>query len=176
MEKSSTGLVQIFWGDGKGKTTSGFGAALRALGASFKVHLVQFMKDPKTLSGELIPLKEFPNFSFKIFGTNELIIGKPNKEQVVQIEAAFNHLKDSLMKVYDLVIADEILYAVQLKLLSEEKVIELIKTKPKNLELILTGSHVPLEKIFQHADLITELKKIKHPFDVRIQARKGIEY
>jgi len=77
---------------------------------------------------------------------------------------------------YNMIIADEILYAVQFSLLSEEEVIQLIKNKPKNKELILTGSHIALPNIFAMADLVTEIKKIKHPFDSGITARKGIEF
>ena len=77
---------------------------------------------------------------------------------------------------YDIFIADEILYAVQLGLLDKNKVIELIKEKPKNKELILTGSHEPLQDIFDAADLVTEVKKIKHPYDKGILARQGLEY
>jgi cob(I)alamin adenosyltransferase len=175
MEKS-LGLVQIFWGNGKGKTTAACGAALRALGAGFKVHLVQFMKDPENISGEFVQLKNLPNFSFKICGAKDLIIGKPTKEQIGKVEEAFCYLKESFSKNFDLIIADEILYALQLDALEEEKVTELIENKPKNVELILTGSHKPFPKIFELADLITEMKKIKHPFDVGVKARKGIEY
>jgi cob(I)alamin adenosyltransferase len=169
-------LVQIYWGNGKGKTTAALGAALRALGSNLSVHLIQFLKNPEEQSGELITLKAFPNFSYKILGTTDLIIGKPNKLQLDKFGKAFNNLKESLSKNYDLIIADEILYAVQFKLAEEEKVIELIKSKPETVELILTGSHVPLPRIFELADLITEMKKIKHPFDVGVKARKGFEY
>ena len=77
---------------------------------------------------------------------------------------------------YDIIIADEILYAIQLELLDEEKVIDLIKNKPKNKELILTGSHKSFPKIFELVDLVTEVRKIKHPYDSGILARKGVEY
>ena len=87
-----------------------------------------------------------------------------------------SYLENCFQKHYDILIADEILYAVQLGLLSEASVIRLMKTKPKNKELILTGSHIPLPAIFELADLITEMKKVKHPYDKGIPARKGIEY
>ncbi|MBU0907739.1 MAG: cob(I)yrinic acid a,c-diamide adenosyltransferase [Nanoarchaeota archaeon] len=182
MEKMGQGLVQIFWGDGKGKTTSALGAALRACGSGFDVHLVQFMKNgasslEEQIPGEIKSLKKFVNFSCKRFGTGGWMINEKNKsDHIKKAEEAFEHLKNSLNEDYDLVVADEILYAIQLGLLSEEKIISLIKNKPKNKELILTGSHKPFPKIFELADLVTEVKKIKHPHDKGILARKGIEY
>ncbi len=179
--KSQLGLVQIFWGNGKGKTTSALGTALRACGSGYKVHLVQFMKagagDAEIeYPGELKALEKFENFSFKRFGAGSWIIGKPKQHHIEKVNEAFSYLKSCLEKDYDIIIADEILYAVQLGLLDEEKVIELIKSKQKNKELILTGSHKAFPKIFEIADLVTEIKKIKHPYDKGIMARKGIEY
>lgn len=180
MEKLKS-LVQVFWGDGKGKTTSALGAALRACGNGYKVHLVQFMKNGSgnkeiSLPGEIMALEKFQNFSFKRFGTGNWIIGKPNNEDIGQINLGIEYMKECFEKDYDLIIADEILYAVQLGFIKEEEIIELIKKKPSNKELILTGSHKPLSKIFALADLISEIKKIKHPYDQGIIARKGIEY
>ncbi|MFH1290279.1 MAG: cob(I)yrinic acid a,c-diamide adenosyltransferase [Nanoarchaeota archaeon] len=170
MEK---GLTQIYWGNGKGKTTAALGTALRACGSGLKVHLVQFIKDSS--SAEIKSLENIPHFTHKQFPT-QWINGEPTQEQIKKVSEAFQHLQNSLREDHDIIIADEILYAVQLKLLKEEQVIELIKSKPENIELILTGSHQPLPKIFAEVDLITEIKKHKHPFDKGIKARKGIEY
>ena len=179
---SNLGQVHIYYGDGKGKTSAALGTALRALGNNFSVHLVQFMKNganslEQQIPGEITALSKFPNFSYKRFGLGDWYIkGKNDKEHRNKSEEALSHLKQSLSNTnYDLIIADEILYALQLGLLSEEEVIDLIKSKPKNTELILTGSHVPFPNIFKHADLVTEVKKIKHPYDLGVQARKGIE-
>lgn len=179
-DKLQLGLVQIFWGNGKGKTTSALGTALRASGNGYTVHLVQFMKNGTgdheiDYPGELKALEKFPSFSFKRFGTGSWVIGKPNNEHIDKVKEAFDYLKSCLGK-YDIIIADEILYAIQLKLLEEKDIIELIKTKPKNQELILTGSHIPFPNIFNCADLVTEIKKHKHPYDSGIMARKGLEY
>jgi len=175
--KLEQGLVQVFFGDGKGKTTAALGEAIRALGNGLKVHLVQFMKPNET--GEIVALKEFPNFSFKQFGA-EKWYKEDDKESVAEhkkaAKDALTYLKSCFDKDYDIIIADEILYAVQFSLISENDVIKLIKEKPKEKELILTGSHKPFPEIFKFADLITEVKKIKHPFDRGIAARKGIEY
>lgn len=180
--KKDLGQTQAFYGDGKGKTTSALGTAIRALGNGYKVHLVQFMKNgasslKQEIPGEILSLKKFETFSYKRFGLGDWYIeGKNDKEHRKNVDEAFNYLKQSLEEDYDIIIADEILYAVQLRLLDEEKVIGLINEKPKNKELILTGSHIAFPNIFTLCDLVTEVKKIKHPYDSGIQARRGIEY
>ncbi|MDO8509389.1 MAG: cob(I)yrinic acid a,c-diamide adenosyltransferase [Nanoarchaeota archaeon] len=181
LDKSQLGQVQIFWGNGKGKTTSALGTALRACGNGYKVHLVQFMKNGTgdaeiDYPGEIRALEKFNNFSFTRFGTGSWVIGKPKPHHIEKVNEAFTYLIHSLLQDYDIIIADEILYAVQLGLLEENQVIELIKSKPKNKELILTGSHIPFPNIFELADLVTEVRKHKHPYDSGIMARKGIEY
>ena len=181
-DKSKLGLVQIFWGNGKGKTTSALGTALRACGNGFNVHLIQFMKNgadslEKQVPGEIIALEKFSNFTYKRFGIGGWIIKKPTLEQISACKEALKHVQDSIRnEKFDIIIADEILYAVQLGLLEEDEIINLIKEKPKNKELILTGSHKPYEKIFEYADLISEIKKIKHPYDKGILAREGVEF
>ncbi len=178
---SELGQTQIFWGNGKGKTTAALGTALRACGSGFSVHLVQFMKNGSgdaqlQLPGEIVALSKFDNFSVARFGAGSWIIGSPKPHHKEKVDEAFNYLSNELKKEWDLIIADEILYAVQLNLLTEEQVIQLIEEKSQNTELILTGSHKPFPKIFEKADLVTEIKKIKHPYDQGILARKGIEY
>jgi len=182
-DKSNLGQVHVFWGNGKGKTTSSLGTALRAVGNGYSVHLVQFMKDgadslEQQIPGEILALQRFNTFSFKRFGTGEWVTSKnPKDEHIKKVGEAFEYLRIALNnEKYDIIIADEILYAVQLSLLDENKVIDLIKNKPINKELILTGSHIPFPNIFELADLVTEIKKIKHPYDKGIIARKGIEY
>jgi cob(I)alamin adenosyltransferase len=181
-DMDNLGQVQAFYGNGKGKTTSALGTAARALGNGYRVHLIQFMKNgasslEEQTPGEISSLSKFDGFSFKRFGAGDWYIrGKNDLEHRKIVDEAFNYLKQSLNEDYDIIIADEILYAVQLGLLEEERVIDLIKNKPKTKELILTGSHVPFPKIFALCDLVTEVKKIKHPYDSGIQARRGIEY
>lgn len=182
-DKSKLGQVHILWGNGKGKTTSALGTALRAVGNGYSVHLVQFMKDgasslEQQTPGEILALQKFETFSFKRFGTGEWVTSKKSKEEhIKKVNDALEYLQSTINNEnYDIIIADEILYAIQLSLLEENKVIELIKNKPKNRELILTGSHIPFPKIFELADLVTEIKKIKHPYDKGILARQGLEY
>ena len=183
MQEKKFGLVQVFFGNGKGKTTAALGTAFRALGRGCKVHLVQVMKKGITGTdafeeyGELAAAKKFENFSVERFGFPEWVIGKPKKEHTKSAKEGLESAqKAAAGGKFDIVIFDECLYAVQLGLLKEEDIIGLIEKKAKNTELILTGSHKPLEKIFERADLVTEVKKIKHPFDKGIGARIGVEY
>lgn len=179
--ENNLGLVQVFWGNGKGKTTSALGTAARACGNGYSVHLVQFMKNgaetlEQQIPGEINALSKMGNFSHKRFGLGDWYIkGKNDSAHMDKVDEAYEYLVSCFGK-YDVIIADEVLYAVQLGLLDEEKVIDMIKKKPSNQELILTGSHKPFEKIFEIADLVTEVRKIKHPYDNGIKARKGIEY
>ncbi len=179
---SKLGLVQIFWGNGKGKTTSALGTALRACGNGYRVHLVQFMKNgadslEEQIPGEIKALSQFPTFTYRRFGMDGWVIKTPTENQLRSCKEALTHVRESLnADQYDIIIADEILYAVQLGLLTEAEILELISEKPAKKELILTGSHTPFEKLFEKADLVTEIKKIKHPYDAGILARKGVEY
>lgn len=180
LKKHGLGFVQIFWGNGKGKTTSALGTALRACGNGYKVHLVQFMKNgadslEEQIPGEIKALSQFPTFTYKRFGTGEWVIKQPTPAQIAVCQDASRYVEEAL-KEYDIVIADEILYAVQLGLLTETEIINLIKTKPADTELILTGSHRPYPAIFEYAQMVTEVRKEKHPYDQGFIARKGIEY
>ena len=180
MDKLHLGQISIFWGDGKGKTTAALGTALRATGNGYTAHLVQCMKngagDPEIeLPGELKALSQLSSFSMKRFGAGEWIIGKPNKEAIVSFQEALAYLRTCFGK-YDILIADEFLYAIQLGLCTEAEIAQVIKDKPIHQELILTGSHKPYPTLFELADLVTEIKKVKHPYDKGVLARKGIEY
>jgi cob(I)alamin adenosyltransferase len=180
LKKVGLGFTQVFWGDGKGKTTSALGTALRACGNGYRVHLVQFMKNGANtledqIPGEIKALEQFTTFSYKRFGTGGWIIKKPTDEQIASCKEAYDYLINSLAN-YDIVIADELLYAIQLGLLSEQDILDLINNKPSATELILTGSHIPYPAIFEKCQLVTEIKKIKHPYDQGFIARKGLEY
>jgi cob(I)alamin adenosyltransferase len=179
--KDELGLVQVFWGDGKGKTTAALGTALRALGHGFRVHLIQFFKGGSKSDfqeyGELIALRRFDNFSYEQFGISDWIMGKPTSEQREVGRRALEASERAISSgEYDLVILDEILYAIQLRVLSTAEVLELLKHEAPRTEVILTGSRQRLSEIEAAADLVTEVKKIKHPFDRGTLARKGIEY
>lgn len=168
------GLVQVYTGDGKGKTTASLGLAFRALGHNFKIYVIQFMKG-KINYGELLSAEKIPNITIKQFGRPDFV-NKKNPAQV-DIEFAKKALEHAQLKIneVDILILDEINVALDYKLIKLEDVLELIKNKPNNLELVLTGRYAPKE-ILEIADLVTEMKEIKHPYQNGIQARKGIEY
>jgi cob(I)alamin adenosyltransferase len=176
MPKLERGLVQVYTGSGKGKTSAAFGLALRAIGRGLKVYIIQFIKGGFDY-GELYIVDNLPNLKLKAFGRGKFITEKPLEKEDIELAEEALALAEKVVKggEYDIVILDEINVAANLKLINLEKVLELIKSKPKYVELILTGRYVPSE-IIEVADLVTEMKEIKHPFNKGYQARKGIEY
>ncbi|MEA2089215.1 MAG: cob(I)yrinic acid a,c-diamide adenosyltransferase [Thermoproteota archaeon] len=176
MPKLENGLVQVYTGNGKGKTSAAFGLALRAIGRGFKVYIIQFVKGGFDY-GELYIVDKLPNLKLKAFGRGRFVTEKPpNKKDVKLSEEALALAKEVVKSgEYDIVILDEINVALNLKLVNLEKVLELIRNKPTHVELILTGRYAPKE-IIEAANLVTEMKEVKHPFNKGYQARKGIEY
>lgn len=181
--ENEMGLVQMWWGDGKGKTTAALGMALRALGHGFRVHLIQFLKggikgvEAFREYGELKALRCFENFSFEQFGVSEWLIGQPTEGHLEAgrkaLEAAARALSSGK---YDMVIVDECLYAVQMGVITPEDLIKAVQSKASKTECVLTGSHKRLPEIEEIADLVTEVRKIKHHFDKGIKARFGTEF
>jgi cob(I)alamin adenosyltransferase len=170
------GLVQVFTGNGKGKTTAAMGAIVRAAGHGLKVFLVSFMKGSYAY-GEYKTLSKIPNVKIAQFGlrkfTDPSNVKSEEKEQArAALEAARKAITGG---EYDLVVMDEVNVAVSYELITEEEVLELIEEKPAHVEMILTGRYAT-DKVLEAADLVTEMVKIKHPFDDGIKARKGIEY
>jgi cob(I)alamin adenosyltransferase len=176
MLKLEKGLVQVYTGNGKGKTTAAFGLALRAIGRGLKVYIIQFIKGGFDY-GELYIVDKLPNLTLKAFGRGKFVTEKPPGKADVELAEEALALAEEVVKSgeYDIVILDEINVALNLKLIQIEKVLELIKNKPKHVELVLTGRYAPNE-IIEAADLVTEMKEVKHPFNKGFQARKGIEY
>jgi cob(I)alamin adenosyltransferase len=170
------GLVQVYTGNGKGKTSAAFGLALRATGRGLKVYMIQFIKGGFDY-GELYTVKNLPNFTLKAFGRGKFVTSKPPQKEDVKLAREALHLAEQVVQSgsYNIVILDEINVALDLKLISLEDVLKLIKSKPSGLELILTGRNAP-EEIVEVADLVTEMKEVKHPFSKGTEARKGIEY
>ena len=169
------GYVHIYTGPGKGKTTAALGLGLRAAGAGFKVHMIQFMKGRKY--NELDALENFPNFTFSQYGRDEFV-NKENPEQI-DIDLAqegFKHARNVVKnEKYDMVILDEINVAIDYNLIFLKDVLKLIEEKPEKVELILTGryAHPELVKV---ADVVTEMLEIKHPYQKGVTARKGIDF
>ena len=170
------GLVQVYTGNGKGKTTAALGLALRALGWNKKVCMIQFIKGKKKTGELIITKKQIPHFSIHQFSnTNKIILRPTKKDCQIAIKTLKFAEKLIFSKKYDLIILDEINPAIKLKLISQNDVIKILRKKPKNLELVLTGRGAS-KKIIAAADLVTEMKLIKHPFYKKIPARKGIEF
>lgn len=207
MPPKRLGLVHVYTGDGKGKTTASLGLALRAIGQGFKVYIIQFLKGG-AYTGELISVNNFLPTSdivqygkrcikelkqYKLLGYDtgvkyfdyireDIECGNcrecflNDEEQRKLAVNAFRHAKEILANgEYDLVILDEINNAVHFNFINADEVIELIKNKTPHVELVLTGRNAN-QKIMEAADLVTEMKKIKHYFDRGVKARRGIEY
>ncbi len=175
-KKSSKGLVQVFTGNGKGKTTAALGTVLRAAGHGLKIFIVFFMKG-KYPYGEFSTLPKLPNVEVASFGLRCLIDpAKINPEEIEQAKLALSTARKAMLSgKYDLVVLDEVNVAVYFKLIELDEVIRLINDKPQNVELILTGRYAEA-RLIELADLVTEMVKLKHPYDSGVQARKGIEY
>jgi len=170
------GLVQIFTGDGKGKTSAAVGAVIRALGHGLKVYIVFFMKGDYPY-GERSILSQLPNVTMESFGsagfTDPANIKPEQKEQAKRALAAAREAM--LSGSYDLIVLDEVNIAVAFKLVELEEVLRLIEDKPEGVELILTGRRAD-SRLIKSADLVTEMLKIKHPYDEGVAGRMGIEY
>lgn len=169
------GLIQIYTGNGKGKTTAALGLALRAFGAGLKVYLGQFIK--KGEFSEIKALRRFkPNITIRQYGCGRFVRGKPSLADIQRARKGLTALgKAMLSGKYDLIIADEINCAVKAGLITTKEVLRLIDKKTSDEELVLTGRNAP-RQIMKRADLITEMRKIRHPFDRGGPGRKGIEF
>jgi cob(I)alamin adenosyltransferase len=175
-ETQNEGLVQVYTGDGKGKTTAALGLALRACGHGLSVYMIQFMKGDIEY-GELKAAQWIPNLTIIQFGRPDFV-DKVNPEEVDIDFAnkALEHAKDIISSGnHDIVILDELNVALDFKLVDLKDVLTLMDSKPKNMELIITGRNAPKE-ILNRADLVTNMENIKHPYDCGISARCGIEH
>lgn len=175
-DRLDQGFVQVYTGTGKGKTTAAFGQALRAYGAGLKVAIVQFLKVGD--SGEVKALQtKIPEIAVFSYGTGGFVVPSSSKqEHRDQCSKAMDKAWEILnSNEVDVLVLDEICTAVEAEVLEERLVIELINSRPKNLELILTGRGAG-EKLLGAAHLVTEMQEIKHPYQTGVAARKGIEY
>ncbi|MGN0466531.1 MAG: cobyric acid synthase [Lachnospiraceae bacterium] len=176
-EKSTEkkGYVHLYCGDGKGKTTCSMGLLIRAAGSGKKVLLHQFMKDNSSserniISGipniTILPGEEKVCFTFSMTEEEKSIQKLKNDKMIEKIS--------NMMKDYDMIVLDEVLYAITKGVLSEKIVLELLDNRPENVEVVLTGRN-PSEAMIERADYMSEIKKIKHPFDEGVKSRVGIE-
>jgi len=170
------GLVQVYTGDGKGKTSAAFGLALRAVGRGLKVYVIQFIKGGFDY-GELHVVERLPNLRLASFGRGRFITNLPPSEEDVKLAREAFELAKKVVKSgeHDVVVLDEINVALNLKMVETEEVIDLIRNKPKHVELILTGRYAPVE-VIEAADLVTEMREVKHPYTRGELPRRGIEY
>ncbi len=168
------GCVQVYTGDGKGKTTAALGLALRAAGAGLKVFIGQFIKNMEY--NEIRALKRFEDqIVLCQFGRGCFIQGEPCQEDIDAARRALETIGKALKSgAYDVVIADESNVAVQCRIISEADLIRLIEARPPHVELVLTGRGAP-EAVIERADLVTEMNARKHYYDKGIMARDGIE-
>jgi cob(I)alamin adenosyltransferase len=169
-------LVQVYTGDGKGKTCTAMGMAVRALGRGWKVLAIQFLKPPDG-SGETLFLKRAERFTAMQFGTADFVfrdrIG-PEVRRIAEdgMAAAEQNVRNG---EWDMVILDEILLAVDFGLIEADRVRSLMTDKPDSVELVLTGRNAP-RILIESADLVSEVREIKHPCGLGVKARKGIEF
>lgn len=172
------GLTIVYIGDGKGKTSAAAGLAIRAAGSGFRVLYLQYVKGDWP-SGEREILGKLKNVDVKLMGRGFVGILGDRKPIEEHIKAAKNAMKESInalkSKKYDLVILDEALSAVESKLLTEADILKIMDAKPVEIHLCMTG-HKRFKKIIEKADLVTEMKMIKHPYYKGILAQRGIDF
>jgi cob(I)alamin adenosyltransferase len=174
VEKEKLGLVHVYTGEGKGKTSTGMGLLVRTLGRGLKVKIIQLFKRDtgeqfffENSGVEYLQFKPLHPY-FKSYDENELI--SLRKEFLEFWNEAVKNLE-----MFDVVLIDELGPGINWKVIPEELALELIENKPQNTELILTGRNMP-QSVIEKADYVSEIKKIKHPYDKGILAREGIEY
>ena len=168
------GYVQVYTGDGKGKTTAALGLSIRAAGAGLKVFIAQFIK-----MGDYSEIKALKRFSDLItieqFGLGRFIKGTPSPADIEAAKRGLERVKSILSsREYNVVILEEANVAVKCKLFSVQDLLDIIAAKPKDVELVITGRGAD-PKIIEKADLVTEMREIKHYFQKGVQARVGIE-
>ncbi|MFW5851155.1 MAG: cob(I)yrinic acid a,c-diamide adenosyltransferase [Bacteroidota bacterium] len=168
------GYVQIYTGNGKGKTTAALGLTMRAVGAGKKVFIGQFVKGMKYSEIQTLEAR-FPEVCVKQYGLRCFIREKPAQEDIDSAQAGLHEVKRIIEQgEYDVVILDELNIALHYKLFPIQEVLDIIAHKPEHVELVITGRYVQKE-LLDVADLVTEMKEIKHYYTQGVQGRKGIE-
>ncbi|SFB98479.1 cob(I)yrinic acid a,c-diamide adenosyltransferase [Halobiforma haloterrestris] len=195
------GLVQVWWGDGKGKTTATLGMGMRAAGHGFRVHMLQFMKGGASsvdaVRGEYNAIAALPGFSYENlghYGWHGMPDGSDEEKHEAQAEAGLERARELLAGAAEatldepialdgdpddgvhMLVLDEVLYAAERGLIAEDDVLALIDDKPADLELVLSGSHTEPTYLEDRADLITNVRKQAHPIEDGQRARRGTEF
>jgi len=176
---SENGLVIVYTGKGKGKTTAALGIVMRAVGHGYKVCMIQFIKG-EWYYGELTSSKRLePEFEMIAAGRGFVGIiddDHPIEDHQTAAKEAIAVAKQKISSgIYDIMILDEVNYAIKLNLISLQDILDIIASRPKKTSLILTGNYIP-EAIMAAADLVTEMTEIKHPYQRGIKAMKGIDF
>lgn len=167
------GYVQVYTGNGKGKTTAAIGLAIRSVGAGKKVYIAQFVKGLKY--SEIKSLEKIENIDVEQFGLKCFITDKPKQEDIVVAQKGLEQVRlISMSEKYDVIIMDEANIAVYFKLFSVDDLLDIIKNKNDKIELVITGRYAD-PKLVEQADLVTEMKEIKHYYNKGVEARQGIE-
>jgi cob(I)alamin adenosyltransferase len=171
------GLIQVYTGDGKGKTTCALGLALRAVGQGLKVYMVQFMKGRETGEARIAAARLAPDMTLRPFGRPGLVnLRAPAAEDLALIQEAWDLARQVLLTgEHDLVILDEINLALTFNLLPMAEVLQVLRDRPSWVEVVLTGRQAPPELV-ELADLVTEMRPVKHYYEVGVPARRGIEW
>jgi cob(I)alamin adenosyltransferase len=178
-EMSRLGLVHVYTGKGKGKTSAAVGAGIRAVGQGLKVHMIQFLKGGKVLpaSGELKVLENISGFTVEQFGPDHFV--NPDaltKQDLEIIQKGLNRASKILAGGdYDLVILDEMSVVLSFNMAQIEVVLDMLRGRAEGTEVIITGRDAP-RRLIEYADLVSNIQEVKHPFNKGIQARRGIEY
>ena len=168
------GYIHLYTGNGKGKTTASLGLALRAIGAGKKVYIAQFAKG--MLYAELNAIERIPEIEIHQFGLDCFIVNEPKIEDVEMARKGLEQVAKTLEKnIHQLVILDEVCIALHYKLFTISELKEVLAKRSPETELVLTGRYAPQELI-DMADLVTEMKEIKHYYNKGVNARKGIEF
>ena len=195
------GLVQVWWGDGKGKTTAAMGMGMRAAGHGYRVHMLQFMKggtdSVEDVRGEYNAIAALPGYTYENlghYGWHAMPDGSDDRDHTTEAQAGLERANELVNSAADaelstpfahdspaedgvhMLILDEILYAADRELIAPDNVVDLIESKPASLELVMTGSHTEPAYLLDHADLVSQVGKHKHPIEAGQRARKGTEY
>ncbi|MFB6105623.1 MAG: cob(I)yrinic acid a,c-diamide adenosyltransferase [Halobacteriaceae archaeon] len=195
------GLVQAWWGDGKGKTTATLGMAMRAVGHGYRVHVLQFMKggadSVEGVRGEYNAMAALPGLSFEHaghYGWHALADGSDDDAHAREARAALDRARDLVDAAgaadleapipldgppedgMHMLVLDEVLYAAERGLVDPADVVDLVASKPPALELVCSGGHERPTYLLEHVDLLSEVRKDRHPFDDGQRARRGTEY
>jgi cob(I)alamin adenosyltransferase len=171
-------VIQVYTGDGKGKTTAAIGQAVRAAGQGLNVVLIQFLKESKRGMCDAATLRRLGlPLTVEVFGEDilEAVVDDKRRQIKARVAEGLDFARLKLRDGIDMMILDEISHAVNLGLCTVDEVLRLLDSVPEKTEILLTGRQMP-DEFMSRADLITEMKKIRHPFDKGITARGGIEY